>query len=192
MSYSHSNPGWTAEQERERLQQVHRFVAALRTYGIDADADIFHENEDWTRWGPGQVAASDFVLIVVSGAWKDAWVGAGDAVKNKGVRAEANAVKSIEQLGGDVLQRRCRLVLLPGSDDDDIPLGMHGVMRHCIKRFDFADLERLLRDLTKQQMYVKPALGEVPILPPAMTTHTPDIAQLEDPARTPPGADAIC
>lgn len=190
MSYSHSNPSWTAEQERERLQQVHRFVAALRTYGIDADADIFHENEDWTRWGPGQVEVSNFVLIVVSEAWKDAWVGAGDPMKNKGVRAEANAVKSIEHLGGNVLQQRCRLILLPNSSDEDIPLGMHGLMRHYIKGFDFADLEGLLRDLTKQPKYVKPALGEVPILPPAMTTHTPEIAELEQAAPTPAKPDS--
>lgn len=164
----------------ERLDQIHRLVYALRTVGaIDADADIFHPNEDWTRWGPAQVAASDFVLVIPSPAWRDAWIGNGDPERNRGVRAEADAVRSIEQAGRAEFQKRVRLIMLPGSSDADIPVGMHGIARHYVSGFEQVDLEELLRDLTDQPKFVKPPLGEVPVFPPAMTTHTPDVAQLE-------------
>ena len=73
VSYSHGKPGWSREKKQTRHQQIHRLVAGLRTFGVDADADIFHPNEDWTRWGPRKVADSDFVLVVPSRAWKQAW-----------------------------------------------------------------------------------------------------------------------
>lgn len=182
VSYSHGNPGWTDEQEKERQQQVHRLVVALRTFGVDADADIFHPNEDWTRWGPRQVADSDFVLIVASRAWQLAWIGEGDPIKHKGARAEASAVRSIENLGGTIFQQRCRLIMLPGISDADIPLGMHGLTRHHVMGFEFSDLEPLIRDLTNQPSYLQPPVGPVPILPPAMTTHTPEVAHAPAPS----------
>lgn len=179
VSYSHTEAGWTQAQAAERRDHVHRLVFALRTVGaIDADADIFHQNEDWTRWGPAQVASSDAVLVVASPAWRDAWVGDGDPTRNKGVRAEADAVRSIEQAGPE-FQKRVRLMMLPGSSDSDIRVGMHGIARHYVPGFEGADLEELLRDLTDQPKFVKPHLGDVPVFPPAMTTHTPDVAQLE-------------
>lgn len=180
VSYSHTETGWTPAQAAERLDQVHRLVYALRTVGaIDADADIFHPNEDWTRWGPARVAASDFVLVVASPAWRDAWIGDGDPTRNKGVRAEADAVRSIEQAGRPQFQKRVRLIMLPGSSDADIPVGMHGIARHYVSGFEQSELEELLRDLTDQPKFLKPPLGEVPVFPAAMTTHTPDVARLE-------------
>lgn len=194
VSYSHTEAGWTEAQAAERRDHVHRLVFALRTVGaIDADADIFHQNEDWTRWGPAQVASSDFVLVVASPAWRDAWVGDGDPTRNKGVRAEADAVRSIEQRGRLEFQKRVRLIMLPGSSESDIPLGMHGIARHYVSGYEEADLEELLRDLTDQPKFVKPPLGDVPVFPPAMTTHTPDVAQLEtgtDALTAPPSVEA--
>jgi hypothetical protein len=180
VSYSHTEAGWAPEQVAERIEQIHRLVYALRTVGaIDADADIFHPNEDWTRWGPAQVAGSDFVLIVASPAWKDAWIGDGGPKTNKGVRAEADAVRSIEQAGRPEFQKRVRLVVLPSSSDTDIPVGMHGIARYSVSGFEQADLEELLRGITDQPKFLKPPLGEVPVFPPAMTTHTPEIANFE-------------
>ncbi len=136
VTYSHSDPGWTAEHGQAREQYVLRLVTVLRSLGIDADADIFHQNEDWTRWGPGQVQQSDFVLIVVSRAWKLGWEGTGDPQKHRGTRVEADAVRSIQNEGHDQLQDRCRVILLPDSDEVDIPTGMHGLMRHHVHRVD--------------------------------------------------------
>lgn len=180
VSYSHTEVGWSSAQAEERLQQVYRFVYALRAFGaIDADADIFHQNVDWTRWGPAQVTDSDFVLVIASPAWKDAWVAHGDLTKGKGVRVEADALRSVEAAGRPEFQKRVRLIMFPGSTDDDIPIGMHGIARHYLSGFDETDLEDLLRDLTDQPKFVKPSLGEVLVFPPAMTTHTPNVAKFE-------------
>lgn len=174
VSYAHSDPLWGEEQKKERAQHVLRFVHALRQHGVSADLDLFHPNEDWTRWGPRAILSSDYVLIVVSQAWKDAWLGTGDPNLNKGLRGEADAVRSIENEGG-ALQGRCRLILLPGSGDADIPGGMHGIMRYYLRTYDLDDLEDLLRDLTDQPRYVQQPVGAVPVLPPAMTAGPPKV-----------------
>lgn len=174
VSYAHSDPLWGEEQKNERAQHVLRFVHALRQHGISADLDLFHPNEDWTRWGPRTILSSDYVLIVVSQAWRDAWMGSGDLNLNKGLRAEADAVRSIENEGG-ALRSRCRLILLPGSGDADIPGGMHGIMRYYLKTYDLDDLEDLLRDLTDQPKHVQQPVGAVPVLPPAMTSGPPKL-----------------
>lgn len=167
VSYSHEDSGWSSDEVEHRKQHVLNLVAALRNNGIDANADLYRQNEDWTRWGPQRIAGSDFTLIVVSNAWKQAWEGTGDITKHKGVRSEASAVRSIEQNGQDELQRRCRLILLPGSHEEDIPTGLHGLVRYRINGFGTADLEELLRDLTGQPRYLRPPLGTRPIFPSA-------------------------
>jgi hypothetical protein len=187
VTYSHSDPGWTPEQEATRSQYIVRLVAALRTSGIDADADIFHQNEDWTRWGPSQVQHSDYVLIVVSKAWKLGWEGSGDPGKHRGTRAETDAVRSLQHEGHDRLQERCRLLLLPDSTQSDIPYGLHGLMRHTIRELSEAGIEDLLRDLTGQPRYVKSELGPIPILPPAFTASSPDAVEPAREVRIPLG-----
>ncbi len=173
VTYSHSDPGWTVQQVQAREQHVVRLVTVLRSLGIDADADIFHQNEDWTRWGPGQVQRADFVLIVVSKAWKLGWEGTGNPQKHRGTRVEADAVRSIQNEGHDQLQDRCRVILLPDSDEADIPTGMHGLMRHHVRELTPEGVESLLRDLTSQPKYIKSELGQIPVLPPELTSPAP-------------------
>lgn len=168
VTYAHSNPGWTREQAHERQQQVIRFVTALREFGIDADADVFHQNVDWSRWGPRKVAESDFVLIIASEAWRLGWMGSGDELKHRGVRAETDVVRSIQNKGLSEFHRRCRIIMLPGSTDAEIPDGMDGLARHGVGAFDAVSMEALLRDLTNQPVHPLPPLGQVPLLPPAM------------------------
>lgn len=165
VSYGHTDPEWDADQARRRTADVVRLVRVLREHGIDADADVFHPNEDWTRWGPQRVGNDDFVLIIASRAWCAAWTGEGDERTNRGLRDEADAVRSIKSRGRSQFQARCRVVLLPGAGEDDIPPGMEGLARH---RIDFgpASVETLVRDLTGQPPHVLPPLGERPHLPP--------------------------
>lgn len=167
VSYAHSDPDWNPKQAQSRRQHVVELVAGLRQHGVDAEADAFHLNEDWTRWGPRKVIDSDLVLIVASQAWRAAWIGSGNELTNRGLRAEADAVRSIEQMGRAEFQRRCRVILLPGSTEADIPVGMEGLGRYDILGFDAASLEPLLRDLTDQPPHVLPPLGPVPHLPPS-------------------------
>lgn len=165
ISWAHRDPDWDDATAARRREDVLRLAQQLRANGIDCDLDAYHPNEDWTRWGPGRVDSVDVVLIVVSKAWRHAWEGTGDLTKHAGAGAEASALKSLEaRRGRDELQQRCRLVLLPQSDDADIPLQMHGLQRYRLP----ADAELLLRDLTGQPDVIAPRLGPVPVLPPAM------------------------
>lgn len=169
ISWAHKDPHWDDAMTLARRNDVLRLTQALRRHGIDCDIDALHPNEDWTRWGPGRVASVDFVLVVVSSAWRHAWEGSGDPSRNIGAAAEASALKSIEARGGrNALQSKCRLIQLPGSADDDIPTGMHGLQRYSLNAFSRSDLEPLLRDLTNQPDIVMPALGAVPVLPPSL------------------------
>lgn len=173
VSYTHTNPDWEddPELEHQRQDDVVRFVTALRDNGIDADADVFQQGVDWTRWGPGRVEESDYTLVVVSQGWLQAWRGDGDPAQFRGAGAEANVLRGFLVKNRDELRRRCRLILLPGATHDDIPVDMHGVPRYRFAgRFDLAELDPLLRDLTDQPRYVLAPVGQVPVLPPLDAT----------------------
>jgi hypothetical protein len=178
VSYGHADPGWTQQQVQQRSQHVVALVEGLRKHGVDADADLFHMNEDWTRWGPRQVIESTFVLVIASQAWVAAWTGSGHELRNRGLRGEADAVRSIEHKGRSEFQQRCRVILLPGSGEEDIPRGMEGLTRYKLDGFDTDALEPLLRDLTHQPPHVLSALGKVPKF--ATPTPPPRTAGLTD------------
>ncbi|WP_193661476.1 toll/interleukin-1 receptor domain-containing protein [Nocardioides kribbensis] len=175
VSWAHRDPGWDDVRTAQHKDSVLRFTQALRRHGIDTDIDAFHPNEDWTRWGPRRIAESDFILIVISVAWRHGWEGTGDPEAHKGVADEANAVKSLQDHGTrETLQKRCRIILLPGCNDD-VPIGMSGIQRYKIKGFETDDLEDLLRDLTGQPEFTPEPLGPVPVFPSTLTTSTPQV-----------------
>jgi hypothetical protein len=192
ISWAHTDPGWGDAEAEARKQQVLRLAQGLRSNGIDADLDLYHATEsvDWTRWGPGRVRDVDVVLIVVSQAWKDAWEGRGDPGRNIGAAAEAEVLRSIYAGDRTALISKCRLIVLPASSDM-VPDGMDGIPRHRVDRFDADGLEALLRDLTDQPVDVMPPLGQVPVLPPALTSLTPQVAEVAaTPGDAAPGRDA--
>ncbi len=74
------------------------------------------------------ISESDFVLVIVGPAWRDAWEGRGDPTKGAGAAAEANALRTLESTDRDAFLRKVRLVLLPGTDASLVPIGLSGVM----------------------------------------------------------------
>lgn len=169
ISWAHRDPSWDDMAAERRRDHVLRLALKLRESGIDCDVDAYHPNEDWTRWGPIRVTSVDVVLIVVSESWRHAWEGTGDPAQHIGAAAEASALKSLEvRVGRTALQQRCRLLLLPGSDDADVPTGMHGIQRYRLGGFTPNNLEPLLRDLTGQPDILVPPLGPLPVLPPSV------------------------
>ena len=54
-------------------------------------------------------------------------MGSGDELKHRGVRAETDVVRSIQNKGLSEFHRRCRIIMLPGSTDAEIPDGMDGL-----------------------------------------------------------------
>lgn len=167
VSWAHVDPGWTKEDTAERREHVTRLAQALRANGIDADIDVFHAGEvDWTQWGPRRVTEVDYVLVVASEAWKAAWDGTGDPHRNVGAAAEAAAIRSEEAVRGrGTIVELCRVILLPGSDNTQVPTGMHGVERYTLSTYTDAELEPLLRDITRQPAVTPLPLGALPVFP---------------------------
>ena len=78
VSWAHANTDWDQNQTAQWEHAVKEFAQLLRTCGIDADLDLWHLSEtsiDWTRWGPDKVRTREFVIVVVSEAWKQRWQG---------------------------------------------------------------------------------------------------------------------
>jgi hypothetical protein len=149
--------------------QVYDFVVALRYFGVDAEVDLGHLSDrgvDWTRFGPGLVHERD-VIAVVNAAWRRAWDESGDGRSGRGAAAEVDVLHGLFNRGRDVFQGKLLLVLLPGSDSSDVPLGLERVPRVHVPAFDLEGMTELLRILTEQPEYPLPPVGQIPLLPPA-------------------------
>lgn len=193
ISWAHTNPGWSDEQTRLRQDHVLRLAAELRQSGIDVDLDLFHlsESVDWTRWGPQQVEANDFVLVVVSERWRAAWEGTGDPTRGAGAVAEADALQSLFATDQSKFLNKVRPVLLPAATDSDIPRGLHGVPRYHFTPGDVDQLQVMVRALTGQPEFAPTPLGPLSVLPPvALKTGLPEEEQLANTLRALPSPTA--
>jgi hypothetical protein len=175
ISWSHaSNAGWGLEDPAAKRaadeawrDEVLEFFVALRRSGIDAEIDLAHFSErgvDWTRWGPTMVRERD-VIAVVNAGWRRAWEESGDGFTGRGAAAEVDVLLSIFNEDRDAFQEKVLLVLLPGSDDSDVPYGLGRLQRVRVRAFDDDGLTPLLRILTDQPEYPLPPLGAIPLLP---------------------------
>ncbi|HEX6752547.1 MAG TPA: HEAT repeat domain-containing protein [Solirubrobacterales bacterium] len=157
---------------------VFQFTTALRRVGgIDAELDLFHgsDHRQWTTFGPNLIDKSDFTLVAVDPAYKRRWEGEEAEGVGAGAAREAAAIKAIFERSQDEALRRVKVVLLPGSNEGDIPSDLFGFSeRFVISAFDSAGLETLLRSLWEKPAFPKPALGPIPVLPPLA------IAELQD------------
>jgi hypothetical protein len=137
---------------------------------VDADLDLWHgtTHENWSTFGVTGVRDSDFVLIIVSDAYRERWEETGDSEVGAGAAREANAIKSLFDLDRAAFRRKVKVVLLPGARVDDIPLELlSSTERFRVETFDLAGLTPLLRSLHGRPDLVKPPLGPMPPLPPA-------------------------
>lgn len=193
ISWAHTNPGWSDEQNRQRQDHVLRLAAELRQSGIDVDLDLFHlsESVDWTRWGPQQVDGNDFVLVIVSDRWSTAWEGTGDPTRGAGAVAEADALQSLFAIDRSKFLNKVRPVLLPGATDSDIPRGLHGIPRFHFTPGDADQLQVMVRALTGQPEFTPTPLGPLPVLPPvALQTGVPEQEHLANALRALPSPTA--
>jgi hypothetical protein len=175
---------------------VLQFTTALRRVGgVDAELDLFHSSDhrQWTTFGPNLIDKSDFTLVAVDVAYKRRWEGEEVEGVGAGAAREAAAIKAIFERSQTEALRRVKVILLPGSQEDDIPGDLFGFSeRFAIAAFDSDGLEKLLRSLWGKPAYPKPALGPIPVLPPLAIAELQD-QDSEDPnePRSPVGgADA--
>jgi hypothetical protein len=162
VSWAHDDPAWEST--------VYDFVRGLYANGIEAEVDLFHLSDphvNWADYGPRAVEAADYVLIAVSAAYKRRWDGAEDPTVGAGATSEANTLKSIFGDNRAEFQRKVKVVVLPGASEDDIPLPIKApISRFRIDPQSNLSFEGLLRMLTGQHAFDRPALSSVPALPP--------------------------
>lgn len=166
ISWAHRHSSWTEDKAGEWESQIASLAATLRRLGIEADVDLFHLDEllDWTRYGPSSVQSADYVLIAISKAWSERWTGSNSKNEGAGAAAEADTLKGLFARDQEAWQRRVILVMLPSVSAEDVPPDLARVVRVFVDPGDPDSFEPLIRLLTGQPRYPKPALGEVPLL----------------------------
>ena len=177
ISWAHRNVGWSEKQAENWTALVVEFAVQLRTSGVDADLDLWHESDttiDWTRWGQQRIAACDYTLIVLSSAWRQRWEGSNEPTVGAGVAVEADTLKGLFITNQEKFQRRTILIMLPGTTPADIPLDLHRLNRFRIEKIDRNSIEPLIRALSNQPRYAVPELGFIPVLPPVSETDKGD------------------
>jgi hypothetical protein len=183
VSYAQTSPEWQ--------KAVFKFATALRSVGgIDAELDLYHasDHQRWANFGPKLIEESVFTLIAVDAAYKRRWEGKEVEGVGAGAAREAAAIKTIFDRSQDEFARRIKVVLLPGTEVDQVPDDLRGSSeRFLIPSFDEAGLEALLRSLWGKPAYPKPALGPIPVLPPQATAELDDQGEKR---RETTGADA--
>lgn len=165
VSWAHKNIGWDDTQAEAWISQVLQFASLLVGNGIDAELDLWNDSDpqiDWTRWGPEQVAKSDFVIVAISQAWKERWEGSNNPKQGAGAVAEANALKGRFNTDQEVFQKRTIIVLLPGATEDDVPQDLHHLFRITVDDICLDGIEGVLRTLFASPKYEKPPLGSQP------------------------------
>ncbi len=176
VSYAQSGDDWQ--------KAVLQFTTALRRVGgIDAELDLFHgsDHRQWTTFGLNLIDKSDFTLVAVDAAYKRRWEGEEAEGVGAGAAREAAAIKAIFERSQAEALRRVKVVLLPGSNEEDIPGDLLGFSeRFIITAFGSDGLDALLRSLWGKPAFPKPSLGPIPVLPPLA------IAELQDQDEEPP------
>lgn len=213
VSWSHASnagaaaaPGTAARADADKAweREVYDLVTTLRAKGgIDAIVDLANESDhtDWTRFGPTLIRERDVTLVAVNAAWRRAWEGSGPADVGAGAASETDELHGLFNRDREAFQRRVKLILLPGSDQTDLPPGLDRIPRYIVSTIDSAGIEPLLRALTSQPRLPLVELGPVPLLPaetakaidrdaPAAVDSESDRPRDPAPTAAPPSAGA--
>lgn len=166
ISWAHAHSTWSMEQISDWESQLAEFAATLRSFGIDADIDLFHLDEpiDWTRFGPQSVLKASMTIVVMSEAWAERWSGTNSPREGAGAASEADALRGLFVRDQAQWQRQLVLVLFRDVSASVVPPDLQRVTRVALDSSDPDSYENLLRILTSQPRYPKPPLGQVPSL----------------------------
>lgn len=174
ISYSHDSA--------EHSDRVLRFADALRSHGIDAELDQYHQRppQGWPAWCAEQLrpTVSSHVLMICTQAYHDRVENLVPADEGRGVFWEAQIIHNY--IYTDKRNTRFIPVLFEGATPAQIPIPIRSYGYHQVSQFDLIDhgYEALYRDLIGQPHVTKPDLGAIVPLPPRqqLTIFQPLIA----------------
>jgi hypothetical protein len=166
VSWAHGSETWQ--------RTIADFAVRLRRLGIAADVDLFelHNPEvNWATYGPGAIQENEFVILAVNEAYKERWEGTSAPGTGAGAAREANTLKGLFNEDQHAFYRKVKIAILPGAEKTDIPVELKATAQYFqIDSVSDAALDDLLRTLTGQPAFPRPAVGEVPVLPPKFIT----------------------
>lgn len=162
ITWAHRGEGWSPDQAERWKANVVRFASQLHAAGVDVVIDQWmaaNRDTDWTRWGPNQVDECDFVLIAMNFAWAERWKGKNSPGIGAGVVAEADALHGLFRTDQSVFQQKVRIVLLPGTEDRDIPNDLRRLKSFTVTEITESGIAEILGDLTELPARPEPAAG---------------------------------
>jgi hypothetical protein len=169
VSWAHSGQQWQ--------KTIGDFTVHLRQLGIAADVDLFEAHNpqvNWATYGPNAIERNEFVIIAVNAAYRERWEANNNPHLGSGAAREANVLKGLFNRDQDAFYRKVKIVILPGANTDYVPAELLAApQRFEIKEISANGLEDLIRTLTGQPAFPRPAVGQIPVLPPKFTDQQP-------------------
>ncbi|MFE7028796.1 SEFIR domain-containing protein [Streptomyces sp. NPDC057621] len=162
VSYAHDSP--------EHKENVRAFCEFLVANSIDVQADVWNldKRRDWPLWAIRVIPKADFVIVVASPECRRVGDGEVESHERRGLQSEMRVLLELHNADVGVWTDKILPVVLPGGSTSDIPLFLQptGSDHYLVTDFNTTGAENLLRRLTNQPPYVRPALGPRPDLPP--------------------------
>lgn len=159
-----------AHDSNRHKEDVRGFCEFLVAVGIDAHLDQWYLNErrDWQRWAAAQIQHSDFVILIASPVCRLVGNGNVGFGVHRGLQSELRLLYELYHGDPETWTRRILPVVLSGRSVDDIPLFLQPrtADHYYVTEFSVYGADELLRVLTRQPPYQRPAQGNLPVLPP--------------------------
>ena len=165
ITYSHDSP--------EHEENVLQLAKTLRKHGVDATLDRYETrpSEGWPLWCQKQLepTASDYVLVICTATYLNRLEKRVPSYEGKGSYWEGSLI--LQCIYDEKQNRRFIPVLLPGSNEQDIPFPLRAYTRYPLDNYSLESpgYQALYRELTGQPEVIKPELGALVNLPPKRT-----------------------
>ncbi|MBM7773557.1 hypothetical protein JOD54_003761 [Actinokineospora baliensis] len=169
VSYAHDST-----EHEDDVRFLSRLLVAM---GIDVVLDQWeHERHDWHTWATGAILTADRVIAVASPRYAAAADGTSQ-VDGRAV-AETTILRDLLQEAPAEWTAKILPVVLPTHSRRDLPRFLLPALtgHFAITELSGPGIEDLVRVITGQPRLLKPALGEIPLLPP-----TPEPQLREEP-----------
>ncbi len=169
ISDAHSSPA--------HLPAVRELWQSLRLHGIDARLDLraAEQPQDWALWVLEQIRDADYVLVIVSPAYRRSAEGLASPDERRGAAFEASLFREAFYADPVEARRKYLPVLLADARAVDIPafLGPASATHYRIGEHPADDAEPLLRVLIGQTPQPRPDVGAADPLAAAPNQRVP-------------------